>query len=202
MFRFSIFACCRSLIICDSNLSSYPGFDFLSLVLKETLIFSQTNFPPAYIKSFNSVMSFVGIFVNKSFTFSVSDSTVIQSWFLREYNVVLFSDLILLMVSILVFFPLGSVFAFACLKCMSFCHVEFGYESLAFLYLSSRFFLCVSLYICWWISRISRSENQPLFVIVLTWSANLWFAALNPLNSDQISIILFLYPILAGLLLK
>ena len=103
MFRYSILACCRSLLICDSSHRSRPGFEFLSVVFKGTLIFSQTNFAPAYIKSCNSVMSFVGIFVNKSFTFSVSDLTVLQSGFLREGNVVFFSDMILLMVSLLVF---------------------------------------------------------------------------------------------------
>ena len=75
MFRFSILACCRSLFICDSNLSSHPGFEFLSVAFKGTPIFSQSNFAPAYIKSFNSV----GIFVNKSFTFTVSDLTALQS---------------------------------------------------------------------------------------------------------------------------
>ena len=57
-------------------------------------------------------------------------------------------------------------------------------------------------YICWWISSISRSENQPFFVIVLTWSASLWFVALNLPNSVQISIILFLYSLFARLLLR
>ena len=102
----------------------HPGFDFLSVVFKGAPIFSQTNFAPAYIQSFNCVMSFVGIFLNKTFTFSVSDLTVLQSWFLREGNVVFFSDMILLMGSILVFFPL--VFAFVCLRCMGHCHVVFG----------------------------------------------------------------------------
>ena len=97
MFGFSILACCRSLFICDSSLCSHQGFNFLSVVFKGTPIFPQTNFAPAYIKSL------VGIFVNKSFTFSVSDSTVLQSWFLREGNVVFISDMILLMVSLLVF---------------------------------------------------------------------------------------------------
>ena len=60
MFCFNILACYRSLFICDSSLSSHPGFDFLlSVVFKGTPIFSQTNFASAYIKSFNSVMSFV-----------------------------------------------------------------------------------------------------------------------------------------------
>ena len=71
MFRYRILTYCRSLFICDSSLSSHPDFDFLSVVFKGTPIFSQTRFAPAYIKSFNSEMLFVEIFVNKSFTFSV-----------------------------------------------------------------------------------------------------------------------------------
>ena len=102
MFRFSILACCHSLFICDSSLSSYSHFNFLSVVFKGSLIFSQINFAPAYIKSFYSVM-FIGIFVNKLFTFSVLDLTVLQSWLLTEGNVVFFSITILLLVSISVF---------------------------------------------------------------------------------------------------
>ena len=79
MFRFSILACCRSHFICDSHLSSHSYFDFPSKVFKGAPIFSLIHFDPAYIKSFNSVMSFVGIFINKSFTFSVLDLTVLQS---------------------------------------------------------------------------------------------------------------------------
>ena len=126
MFRFSILACCRSLFICDSSLSSQPSFDFLFVVFKETpIFFSLTNFVHVYIKSFNSMMSFVGIFVNNSFTFSVSDLTVLQSWFLREGHVVFFSDMILLMVSTLVF-SFGSLFVFVCLQCIGHCDVMFG----------------------------------------------------------------------------
>ena len=100
MIRFSILAYCCSLFIFDSS---------LFVVFKETPIFSQTNFALAYIKSFNSVMSFVGILVNKSFTFSVSDLTVLQSRFTREVNVVFFSGMILLMICTLVFFSWVSV---------------------------------------------------------------------------------------------
>ena len=45
----------------------------------------------------------------------------------------------------------------------------------------------VCLHICWWISSISRSENQLFFVIVLTLSASFWFVTLNLPNSVQIS---------------
>ena len=130
MFRFGILAYWRSFFCFffrDSNLSSHLSFDFLSVVFKGTLIFSQTNFAPAHIKSFNSLISFVGIFVNKSFTFSVSDLTVLQSWFLREGNVIFFSDMILLMVSTLVSSSWVSVFVcvFAVTVSLS-CSVWFG----------------------------------------------------------------------------
>ena len=53
-------------------------------------------------------MLFVGLFVNRSFTFSVSDFTFLRSWFLREDNEVFFSDMILFMNST---FLLALVFA-------------------------------------------------------------------------------------------
>ena len=43
---FSIFTCCRSFLICDFNLSSHTGFDFLFVVSKGTSIFSKTNLAP------------------------------------------------------------------------------------------------------------------------------------------------------------
>ena len=94
MFHFSILVCCRSLFISDSSLNSNLGFDFPFMVFWETTIFSLTKFAPVNIKSFNSVVSFVGILVNKSFTFSVLEWSVLQSWFQREGNVVFFSDMI------------------------------------------------------------------------------------------------------------
>ena len=68
----------------------------------EGRFFSQTNFASAYIKSFKSMM-FVGIFVNRSFTLSVSDLTVLQSCFLGEGNVLFSSDMIHFMISTLIF---------------------------------------------------------------------------------------------------
>ena len=41
IFRFSIFACSLSFLIFDSNLICHSGFDFLSVVFRVTLIFSQ-----------------------------------------------------------------------------------------------------------------------------------------------------------------
>ena len=103
IFYFSIFACCHRFLIFDSILSSLLSFDFLSVVFRGTPILLQTNFAPAYIESFNSEMSFFGVSVNKSFTFSVSDLTFFQTWFLREDNVIFFLDIILLMISTFVF---------------------------------------------------------------------------------------------------
>ena len=99
---FEYFACCRSLFICDSSLISHPGFDFLSVVFKGTPIFSKISYVLEDIKSFNCFMSLIGIVINKSFTFSVLDLTLLQSWFLKEGNI-FFSDMILLMVSTFVF---------------------------------------------------------------------------------------------------
>ena len=61
------------------------------------------DYAPAYIKSFNSMMSFAWIFVYKSFTFSVSDLTVLQPWFRSEGNVVFFSNMIVLVISTFIF---------------------------------------------------------------------------------------------------
>ena len=63
-------------------------------------------------------------------------------------------------------------------------------------------FLSCSLFIFCCISSISRSENQLLFIIVLTWLARLWFVVWKLAHSCQISIILFLYPLCIELLLK
>ena len=151
-------------------------------------------------------MLLVGIFVNWSFTFSVLDLTVLQSCFLREGNKVFFSDMILFMIS-----------TFFCLSWVSVCvFVLAMYWSLSLtVWLGVSGFplfsvsvtvlgVCwyVSLYICGWISSISRSEIQTLFLIVLTWLTSLWFVFLNQMNSVQISINLFLYPLFVGLLLK
>ena len=140
----------------------------------------------------------------KSFTFSVSNLTVLQFRFLRKGNVVFFSDMILLMVSIFIFFSWVSVCVcvFVVYDSLS-CSVWFGLSGFPVFRVSFTVLgvgWCVWLYICLWISSISRSENQIFFVIVLTWSASLWFVALNLPNSLQISIILFLYPLFAGLL--
>ena len=47
--------------ICDSSLNSHPGFCCFYVLFEGIPIFSQTIFAPAYINSFNSVISFVGM---------------------------------------------------------------------------------------------------------------------------------------------
>ena len=139
MFCFSIFLFCRSFLICNSNLTFHPGFDFLSAVFRGTTIFSQTNFAPA-----NSLILWCCLLEYLSIgrlLFSVSVLTVLQSWFLREGNVVLSSGMILFRISTFifpswvsftvvvfaVFLPLSfSVwfwlsFLFSCIQCHCYC---------------------------------------------------------------------------------
>ena len=66
-------------------------------------------------------MLFVGIFINRVFTFSVSNLTFLQSWFLREGDVVFFSDMILFMISTFIFYSWVSVcVVFAVFQSLSF----------------------------------------------------------------------------------
>ena len=186
MFRFSIFAC--SFLICDSNLSSRPGFDFLFVVFRGIPMFSLTNFAPAHIKSFKSVMLFVGIFVNKSLTFSVSDSAVLQSWLLRESNEVSFSDMSLFMstiifsswVSVCVFYVYNHFFFLG--QCLRVCCVSviiiyclvlvrvFWFSCILCLGYGIRgLFACLPLYLLVGFQYFTV-KNKAFFVIVLTWS--------------------------------
>ena len=147
IFSCSILACC-DFLFCDSNLSSDLGFDFLPVVVRGAPIFSLINFTPAYIKSFNFVILFIGIFVNRSFTLSVSDFTDLQSWFLREGNVVFLSNKSLFMISTFIISFLGQClcrwvcgvsafinyrldliksFWFCCIQCLGYCIWVFVY---------------------------------------------------------------------------
>ena len=142
-------------------------------------------------------MSFVWIFVNKSFTFLVYGLTFLQSWFLRESNVVFLSDMIFSMICSFIFSSSVNVSAsvFAMYRSLSF-SFWFGLSDCPVFSASATVngvCWCIWLYICWRISSISRSEDQQFFVIVLTWSASIRFVDLNLPNSVQISIILFLY---------
>ena len=103
-------------------------------------------------------------------------------------------------------------------SCVSVCSVLLGCVMFLFFEVSPWFLLacsCLSkpsvsdavlvscsLFVFWSISNILRSENQPFFIIVLTWSASLWLVVWKLVHSCQISIILCLYPCSVGLLLK
>ena len=85
------------------------------------MILGQTNFSPALIISFNSAL-FVEINVNNLLLFfSVYSLTFSQSWFVRDGNLVFFSNIILFIISafifllVFVFVPWGlGVWCFDC----------------------------------------------------------------------------------------
>ena len=86
------------------SLISHPDFEFLFLFFRERLILSQTNFTPALIISFNSVMLFVEICVNNSFVFFQFLPWLFSiRWFLSDGNVVFFSGIILFIISVFIF---------------------------------------------------------------------------------------------------
>ena len=122
-----------------------------------------------------------------------------------------------------VFFPYIILFRFSKFissSCVSVCFMWFGYVVFRLLLVCGLFrlecscfsmftesviilvFCFDSIFVFWRISCISRSENQPFFIIVLTWSASFWFVIWNLMHSSQISIILFQYPPCVGLLLN
>ena len=103
--------------------SNFPSrFRVCLCSLGEHRFFSQANFTP-----FNSVMLVVELCVRNSFIFSVSALTVLQFWFLRDGNVVFFSDIILLKFSI--FIP----------SCVSDCSGWFQCEVFRCCYFAVRF---------------------------------------------------------------
>ena len=67
---------------------------------------------------------------------------------------------------------------------------------------SDMVLLSCSLFIFRCISSISSSEKQLFFIIILTWSANLWLVVWKLAYSCQISIILVLYYFCVGSLIK
>ena len=175
-------------------------FDFLSVVFTGAPIFSQTNFALAYIKSFNSVMSFVGIFVvgifvNKFFSFSVRTLTAPESYFLRECSAVFFLYTILLMISIFIFSSGVNVcvFVLAVYRSLS-CRIWFGVSGFPVF----NTFVTV-LGVCWcvtyilfiWFPVFQRQKTNPFFIIVLTWSETFRFVVLNLTNSVKDSINFF-----------
>ena len=152
----------------------------------------------------------VGIFANNLFIFSVSTLILFQPWFLRDVHVELFS--------VVIFFITTTFILSSCVNVLS---VVFGYVVIRlqlfciWIVLRSSCFSvfcfspnvadtcwCVFLFICWYISSIWRSDNQPFFIIVLPWSASIWLVALNLAYSVQIFIIIFQYPLGVVLLRK
>ena len=152
---------------------SHPGFDFFLLLFEGNPIFSQTNFAPAEIRSFNSVILFIDIYHNTAFILFVSFLTVIHSMFLNDSKVVFSLFIILFKFSRFTFCSCDS----ACSRlfgCVVFPSSEVGGSfrlgsfSLLIPDVSGTVLLSCSLFIFWCIFSISRSENQPFFIIVLT----------------------------------
>ena len=113
------------------------------------------------------------------FIFSVSLLIVLHSMFLSDGKIVFYLLIILFRFSKFIFYSSVSV-----------CSVLFGVVVLLFSEIGDSFWLdcsCLSvlgvsdivilscsLFAFWCISSISRWENQPIFIIVRTWSASLW----------------------------
>ena len=77
------------------------------------------------------------------------------------------------------------VFALSCLVvwCFNFQKLAICFGLFFFvniLGVSDILLLSCSLFVFWFISSISKSENQPFFIIVLTWSASLKTSAFLP----------------------
>ena len=99
--HFSLFLYFHTIIKCLPNYYNYQ-FSFESYKLNRLSPWCRLS---GYLSRSNSLSHF---------------RTWLSSWLLREGKLGFFSDMIHLMVSILVFFPLGSVFTFVCLQCMNF----------------------------------------------------------------------------------
>ena len=125
--------------------------------------------------------------------FSVSTLTVFQSWFLRDGNVVVFSDKIHF---IIFTFVLSSYVMFYSVVLMFW---------LLLIYVSIRLGGCFFFFGIWPIGHCIRVLLTcfpifllayflyfKVFIIVLAWSVRLWLIILNLKHSSQISIILFL----------
>ena len=140
-------------------------------------------------------MLFLEIFVNNSFIFfRFSAFTVLQTWFLSYGNQYSFQTKISLnfLVSFLLYVLVFVRCGVSILLCSSFqfecsCFSVFG---VSIIVLGSYCF--DSLFTFWCISNISRTEDQPFFIIVLTGSTSLWLVVRNLAHSSKILIIIFL----------
>ena len=157
-------------------------------------------------------MLFVEKCVNNSFIF-FSFRRVFQSYFfvcVCDGNVVFFLYTILF-----------KCFKFISYSYVSVCSVWFGGVVFRLLLVCGSFRLdcsCLSifgmtvivlmsccldwLFVFWRISSNSRSENQPFFIFVLTWSVSISLFVLNLEHSSQIRLVLFPYPLSIGLFLN
>ena len=154
------FACCRRFLISVSCRISYPGFEFLLVFFRETPILSLTNFSPALISSFNSMMFFFEIYVNNSFIFF--------NFYLDCFPVFgFFSDIILFKISIFISSSASVycvLFEWVTFRLLFLCG-SFRLECSCFSVFSVLIIVlgscCLdSLFIFWCISNISWSETN------------------------------------------
>ena len=153
-------------------------------------------------------MLFVDIYASSWFTLFVSALTILHSMFLNDGKVVFSLFKIL--------FNFFRINFCSCVSSRLFCCVVFGWVGFPYSEVGSFWMGCFCLmifdvwgnvfllswsFIYWCISMISSSENQPLFIIVLTWSPSLWLIIWK-LESSCHMPILFLCPLCVGLLLK
>ena len=160
--------------ICISSWTSHLGFDFFFFVLFEgILIFSQTNFAPVWISSFNSVTLFFYIYVSTWFIFSMSILTVLHSMFLSDGKVVFFLFIIIFKFSKFIFCSCASVCSTMSFGCAVFLFSEvdgsfrLDWSCLSIVGMSVIVLVSCSLFVFRCISSISRSENHPLLLYQL-----------------------------------
>ena len=169
---FIIFACFRSFLISISSRISNPSFNFFFCLwsLKESR-FSHKLILLWYVH-LSQWCFFVCVYVRSLFIFSFSILIVLHSMFLTDGKVV-FCLFIILFKFFKSYFWLSYWVCSVLLRIVVFLFSEIGDSfRLNWFYLSvlgvSVCLNClVSLFNFWGISSISRSENQPIFIIVL-----------------------------------
>ena len=145
----------------------------------------------------HTTILFVDIYVNTWFILFVSALTALHSMFLNDGKVVFSLFIILFNFSRFNFCSCDSVCSglFGCVE-LPFSKVggsfRLGCFCLLIFNVPGAVLLLCWLFIFWCISIISRSENQPFIIIVLTWSTSLWLLVWKLAHSCQTSI-LWLY---------
>ena len=180
---FIILTCFRRFFIYVSSRNSHPGFDFSSVLFERILIFSQSNFAPAWICSFNSVILFVTIYVSTSFILFDSALTVLHSLFLNNCKVVFSLFKILFKFSRFNFCSCDSVcsglFGCAVFGCVGFPFSEVGGSFRLGCFCS--YLMCQVLY-SYLVDHLFSAafilfqgqKTNPSLFMVLTRSASLW----------------------------